>query len=142
MDEIGQMSAKEHHQQKITQIFLPLILSFLLLAVAATFIFSGIADETLDHRVWGNISAILILLPVLLFLVFDLILLFFFIFLAGKTHHILALKLPRVNSFVEKITRIITRTSQSSVKPVIFGESVLAALACKSKKTKEQENNG
>ncbi len=136
------MSAKEHRQQKFTQIFLPLILSFSLLAVAATFIFSGIADETLDHRVWGDLSAVLVLLPIILFLVFDILFLLFFIFLTGKTHQILAEKLPRVNSFVEKITRIITQTTQSSVKPVIFGESVLAALACKSKKTKEQEKNG
>jgi len=136
------MSAKEHKQQRISQIFLPLILSFSLVAAAATFIFSGIAGQTLDHRVWGDISAILIILPVLVLLVFKLIFLIFLIFLGSKTYTILSVKLSQVNSFVCKTARMITQTTRAAVKPVILGESTLAAFTRKSKGKEEQENNG
>jgi uncharacterized membrane protein len=131
------MSTKEHNQQKFTQIFLPLILAVFAAGAAAYTIFSGIAGNALDHRVFGDISAILVILPVLILLVFKFIFLVLLIFLTKKIQAELAAKFPKVSSFVEKIARIFIRTTGYAVKPVIVGESVLAALTPRSKRKEE-----
>jgi len=137
------MSTQEHNRQKFSQIFFPFFIAILVIAAAAYYIFSGITSGSFNHRVWGDISAVLVILSLLLLSVFILIFFILIIFLMGKTHSILAIKLPRIYNVVVKIARISNRITTIVIKPMIMSESALAGFTRNLKENKkERKRNG
>ncbi len=135
------MSAQNHNKQKVSQIFFPFLLAILLTAAAAYFLFRGFSTASLDPRVWANISAVLIIIPVFICFIITFLFLVIIILLTQRTHTFLASQLPQLNVITERINTIMGKITGTAVKPFLMSESVLAILGGASKENNEQENN-
>jgi hypothetical protein len=109
-----------HQNQVFSQVILP-FLFFLILVVSAGFLlFSRISSGAFDMRVWADISVILIFLPLLMFFVIILLVIFLSIALITGIQKKVVSLFMRLNLLSSTIKDSVAKTSHSFIQPLIF----------------------
>ena len=136
------MNEHNHQRQKFTQILFPFVLAILLTVAAAFFLFRGFSSGSLEHHVWANISAVLVIFPVLICVGIAFLFLIALNLLTGKLRGTLALKMSQLNSPVTKFSQVISKAAKNLVQPAVMLESALGILTVRKTENDKQETHG
>lgn len=125
------MSADSHRKQKLTQIFLPLILITLIIITVLIVLLREFQSGTPEFTVLTDVSAIIMIIPMLATsaLVFLMIIAFFLLF--NQTHQALSKFFPRINASTTKVNSILNRSAKIALKPFWvceMGKSIIKFL--------------
>ena len=131
-----------HRKDTFWQIWLPLIVSVLLiLALAVVIVVSTVRDTSGDFNTkWSSISLVYLSLPTLLLALIVLILLAGLIYLLVRLYQWIPGFSLRVTDFMNQVSYYARLVCDKSVSPIVFVRSKYAGLNAILKKTKPEEN--
>ena len=113
------LPARQHRRQMFLQVWLPLIGSLVLVLALVTLAIIGTVQGSPQVNRWGNISAVFVILPVL---VFGLVLLALTGGLAYGVSRLLK-KMPdwlhKAQAFMEQVRESVTKASDAAAQPII-----------------------
>jgi hypothetical protein len=105
--------------QIFSQVFLPFLLAFSVVAFAGFFLFSNLISESTDFRIWSDISVMIIFLPlILLSLPIFMLIMIKSVLVVKIQQKVLALG-KKINPGITHILRAIAHLANLSAKPLI-----------------------
>lgn len=114
-----QLERENHSNQIFSQILLPFLLAFAVVAYAGYFLFSTLISGSIDFRIWSDISVMLIFLPLILLALPWIMLLIVHIFLVVKIQQIVLDMGEKTNPVFTRILRTIADLGSFPTKPLI-----------------------
>ncbi len=125
---VSHPSYKKHRRQFWLQIFLPMLVSILIIVVVATL--TGIAafGENGDAPLWAAISTIWLVIPAMIFGLIFLVILLGIIYLLARALEIIPPYTAKAQYYVNRATDETKRFSDMATKPVLFIDGLAASV--------------
>jgi len=117
-----------HRRQFWLQIFLPVILAVILIIAVAAIMGVAAFGANGDSPRWAAISTIWLLIPVMIFGLLLLAILFGLVYLLARTLHVLPSYTSTAQYYINRAASEIKRFSDMATRPVIFLEGIKASL--------------
>jgi hypothetical protein len=105
--------------QIFSQVFLPLLLAVAVVALSAYYLFSNLVSGTIDFRMWSDISVMVIFLPLILFGLPVLMIIFAHIVLVAKIQRKVLEIGKKMRPVFIQIVKAVANFAIRSTKPLI-----------------------
>lgn len=124
-----QLEPVKNRYQITSQIFFPFLFLLIIIGICAYFLFSGIALEKLNGRVWADISILVILLPFMMMFPILLAILVINIFFLSLIREKIENLFLKIHPLVQKVSKFNANLLGALTKPIILVNSWCSILA-------------
>lgn len=114
----------QKRNRKFWQVFFPFIVSVMIVIFAGYYLFSNIRSGNLNLRIWSDISAIIILLPVFFLVLIDISLIIILIGLVHQLRKAFDQNIGKIKTAAIKSNKILTKITGFLARPWIALESL------------------
>lgn len=121
-------SYKNHRRQLWLQIFLPLLITILLMIVIAVLAGLSAFGENGNAPLWTAIATIWLVIPVMVFGLIFLVLIAGLIYLLAQIANVIPPYTAKAQYYVNRVSNETKHFSDMAVKPVLFLEGITASL--------------
>ena len=121
-------SYQNHRRQFWTQIFLPMILTVLLIIAMAVITGMAAFGANDNSPIWAAISTIWLVIPVMFFGLLFLVLLVGLVYLLARTLQVLPPYTSKTQYYVNRGASEVKRFSDMAAKPVLYIEGIMASI--------------